>query len=711
MTRGRARQAVGLLAIVAAGVALRFVPAPRIFTMAYVNFQGDAWYHLRRLDWHLANFPSTLTSDPYVNNVFIPIPPLFDLLLAFFVALAGWPAPGTYAADVAAAVAPAVLGGLVAIPTFWIARRLASPAAGWFAAFLVVTLPGPFLSRSTVGVADHHVAEVLFTSLALAALIEAMARTDSRPRSVPSALFGVLAGVLLGAYFLVWSGAPFIVPALVAGVALEIWGDLWRGRAHEGRFVPLLTTGVVAFGLVMAFQSRSLYRFDLQYLSLVLLMILPLIGAGVVAFLRRRLPPRGAALALLALSVVGAALALRHPALAGFQMDLDRIFGKGSVSTVGETRPLLAMSSDPYEAVTVIFGSSFLGLLALPWLAARVWNREARGSGVLLAWSLLTLVATLGQMRFGYYLGPNLAILLGVIVGALWDSTTRWRRSLAPALVILVFFSSRDALWSSLAVEEGASVGWHQAMSWLRRTTPEPFGDPAHYFGTPPRMQPEARVLAWWDYGYLVERIGRRIPLANPTQHYADVAGRLLTAPIGSDDATAFKELRLKTVVVNDEMVMRLTTSTELFGKYATLLSWGGREATNSFIAVDEKGEDGQERKVWLFRPDYFTSLAVHLYVFSGRAISARDVSVVTLEPGRAGGFRIAASKTLPDEKAAESYRLSLGPGTHILASRDPFQTCVDLAARPAFQLGFESQDAIAGGLPSVRVFSYAPLP
>lgn len=709
--RPQTRTALGLLTIVTLGVALRFVPAPRVFTFAYVNFQGDAWYHLRRLDWHLANFPASLTADPYAHDVHIPLPPLFDLILAAFVALAGWPAPGSYAADAAAAVAPAVLGGLVAIPTFLIARRVTSRSGAWTAALLAVVLPGPFLMRSTVGVSDHHVAETLFTGLCLAALMEAMNRSDRIPISISTMRWGALAGIWLGAYFLVWSGAAFIVPVLVAGVALEVWGDVLRGRSHAGRFAPLATAGMVALGLVALFQPRSLYRIDLQFLSLQLLIAFAAVGAALVSLVGRNLPPRAAAVTLALLTIFAGILAVRHPALSGFGSDLSRVFG-GGASTVGETRSIASLAATPFKAVEAIFGWAFLGLPALGWLALRVLKSEARGSALLIAWISLTLIATIGQIRFGYYLVPNLAILLGVAAAPLWDAGRRRYRILAPASLAVVIAGSAPAIAFSLSVDEGAPLGWHQAMSWLRRTTPEPFGEPSHYFGAP-RSQPEARVLTWWDYGYLVSRIGRRIALSNPTQHYADLSGRLLTAPLREDNATTFRDLKLKTVVVSDEMLMRLTGSTDLFGKYGTMLSWGGRDVSHYMIAADDVGEDGRPRKVWLFLPDYFSSLAVHLYVYAGRAVAARDVSVVTLEPGPTGEIRIAASKSLPDHAAAEAYRLSLGPGHHILASRDPLQSCIDLPARDGFRLAFESDDAqtTALGRPSVRVFSLDPRP
>ncbi len=65
------------------------------------------------------------------------------------------------------AFAPAVFGALVAIPTFFIARRFGGNGVGVVSAFVLALLPGLFLQRGTVGSADHNVAEPLFMSLAV----------------------------------------------------------------------------------------------------------------------------------------------------------------------------------------------------------------------------------------------------------------------------------------------------------------------------------------------------------------------------------------------------------------------------------------------------------------------------------------------------------------------------------------------------------------
>jgi asparagine N-glycosylation enzyme membrane subunit Stt3 len=249
------RRAVLALAVLA-GLLVRLLPLPRVLSIAYVDFQGDGWYHLRRLDWLLANFPRSLTYDPYVGQ-FVPLPPLFDLLVAAIVSLAGFPEAGTRTAEVMAALAPALMGALVALPSFGQARLLFDERSAAWAGFLVVLLPGPFLIRSLMGVTDHHVAEVLFSSLTLFLVTRASLRDD---RWTPAA-----AGLALGSYFLCWSGAPFVVSGLLAWGVLEYTRGFVLGRGVPAISRALGPAAAIALALVLFFQPKSLLRYETHH--------------------------------------------------------------------------------------------------------------------------------------------------------------------------------------------------------------------------------------------------------------------------------------------------------------------------------------------------------------------------------------------------------------------------------------------------------------
>ena len=713
----RQRRAFGLALVVLAGLALRLGPLPRVFTVAFVNFQGDAWYHMRRVDWQIANYPHSLTVDPYAGGQYVPIPPVFDLVLSTIAGVAtGFADPGSRAADTVAALAPALLGGLVALPAFGLARLLFGEAAGWLAAALTVLLPGPFLIRSLVGVTDHHVVEVLWSSLTLYAVARSCRQFSDtgRPRRAREWAPVALAGAALGAYLLSWSGGAFLVLSLGAWAALQYARDL-AADADTGptawSLAPMAATALV---LVLAFQDRGLLRYGSQVASLQGLLV-SIVLLEMLCALGRRVRWRGPRILIAGALVVLCAVGLRALVAAGNVADITadawRVLSGGGSPLVSETRPLFGVPGErSWRPVVGIFGASPLGLLALP---ALLWTglRGGRRERLLIAvWTVITLVATLGTSRFGYYLAPNLALLLGWILAWLLERLGRAAAAVAVALLV----ANVPALGNCLAVDEGMPVGWHQALSWLRRASPEPFGDPsfylARYLAPPPA--PSSRVLAWWDYGYWILRVARRVPVANPTQAGAAEAGRVLTSGDDTDAVPLLDGLRVSHVIVNDEVVFRRGAGPDLIGKYATLVGWAGKPVGEYVTALFERRADGQLAPVWAFLPSYYRSLAVHLYLYEGRAVAAEETWVLPYELRDTGdGRRIAevsGARAFPGLAQAEAYRASL-PGPALIAGRDPLRTCVPLAARPRFRLDYESEDRDLGlaGRPRVRVFEY----
>ena len=64
--------------------------------------------------------------------------------------------------------------------------------------------------------------------------------------------------------------------------------------------------------------------------------------------------------------------------------------------------------------------------------------------------------------------------------------------------------------------------GWMQALTWMQANTPEPLGDPNAYYklyNTDYKYPASAYgVTTWWDYGYWVSVIAKRLPSVNPSQ-------------------------------------------------------------------------------------------------------------------------------------------------------------------------------------------------
>jgi hypothetical protein len=167
---------------------------------------------------------------------------------------------------------------------------------------------------------------------------------------------------------------------------------------------------------------------------------------------------------------------------------------------------------------------------------------------------------------------------------------------------------------------------WHEAMLWLRENTPEPFGDPQFYFArfpAPPVGEafayPESAfsVLSWWDYGYWIERIGRRIPTTNPTQYAADEVAKFLLAERLEDTAPMLARGRVRYVVVDSSMAVA-----DYASKLPAIAVWAGRPASDFFQTCLVRQPNGSFAELTVFYPAYYTSMVVRLWTFGGHAFA-----------------------------------------------------------------------------------------
>ncbi|MHC4165317.1 MAG: STT3 domain-containing protein [Planctomycetota bacterium] len=119
---------------------------------------ADSYYHLRHARCAVREFPRLQRWDHathYPHGERARTPGLFDLTLA----AAALPAPT--ALPRVAAWAPVVLGLAAFAVLFVLVRLLAGRAAALLACLFLLLYPGGFLTRSLLGFADHHAAEVL----------------------------------------------------------------------------------------------------------------------------------------------------------------------------------------------------------------------------------------------------------------------------------------------------------------------------------------------------------------------------------------------------------------------------------------------------------------------------------------------------------------------------------------------------------------------
>ncbi|MFW6384466.1 MAG: oligosaccharyl transferase, archaeosortase A system-associated, partial [Halodesulfurarchaeum sp.] len=278
---------------------IRIQSAGNFLRESGVYFSGnDPWYHFRQVQYSVENNLATMPFDVWTGfaagSDSGQFGTLFDQLIGAAAMIVGLGDPSTQQIAAVTAFAPAIFASLVAVPTFFIARRFGGNGVGALAAFILALLPGLFLQRGTIGSADHNVAEPLFMGLAVLAFLVAFAVAD-RERPVweqilekdleglrPVLGWSLLAGVAMAAYMYLWPPGVFLVGIVGIFLLVSLSSDVVGGTSPDHTAVPAAISMVTA-GVLMLVPLRYM---DFSATGYTLLQVLaPLIVAAGAVFL------------------------------------------------------------------------------------------------------------------------------------------------------------------------------------------------------------------------------------------------------------------------------------------------------------------------------------------------------------------------------------------------------------------------------------------
>jgi dolichyl-diphosphooligosaccharide--protein glycosyltransferase len=730
VTRDDVRPSRRILPLIVVGaVLIRLLPWSTVFVDGYVNLRGnDAWYHLRVVDHVLVNFPHRLTIDPYAvaGGQYVPLALLFDLLVAGLAWILGLGHPSDQLVETVASWLPPLCGGVVTGLVYLLGARLFDRRVGLLGAALVAIMPGHLLERTLLGFADHHALEAVLAFATLVLLMRALSEAGGTQLR-----WATLAGASLGAYLLTWSSGAFLVLVLAAWVIAQLVLESWRRRDAPALSRVIVPAAVLALALVLAFQPPELPRYNAQ--------VATLIGLGLAACgldLLRRLVDRTAwprvsmLLGLAGLAVFGGLVAwwLDPQTMSTLLLEAGRIRGGTAQLSVTEARPLLYPSGSfdlgpTWDSFRTVF---FIGVPALAAFTLQAVRSGSRPRLLMAVWCVVTLGATLGQNRFGYYLGPTLAVLTGWVVSAVLGWAGVWRTSerssesrggLETVAVVLVagvvFAPSLRASIETGVLLQGQTPAWHGALEWLRENTPEPFPGGDQYnarYDDADLAAPDYAVMSWWDYGYWITRTARRVPVANPTQRGARSAGRFFASTSESEASLEVERVGARYVIANAFLPLGLDSRTALLsGAFESIVSWAEEERNQYYESFFQRQADGVLSPVWLFYPNYYRAMAVRLALFGGTSVSVRETWVISFEQ-RVDGLgvpyrEVTSARRFGSYPEAETYRAALGPGNHRIAGLDPTEPCVPIDALRQYVPVYGG--AAAGSGSTVRIFEY----
>jgi oligosaccharyl transferase (archaeosortase A-associated) len=364
MTQGKYSPSLLVAIILGAffGIALCLrvsLPYDQVFVGDWIKFTGaDAYYHMRLVDNLLHHFPQSITFDPYTfypHGTNIVWPPFFDWLIAGIAWLVGLGSPTQRTIDIVGVYFPAILGALTVIPVFFIGKELFNRWVGVLSAGLIAIIPGEFLGRSILGFTDHHVAEVLFTTLTMLFLILAIKSAKQRGLSfnhlkrrdwstiIKPLICSLLAGISLAIYILSWVGGLLFVFLIFAYFVIQFVIDHLRGETTE----YLGIVGTLSFFIAAVISLLLLPQTSLSPLyvpSFAIAVVTPVILAGLSRLMASiKLKPAYYPLTLLGLGLAGLAIFyIVDPSLLKSMVARFGIFNPaGAALTILEVQPIL----------------------------------------------------------------------------------------------------------------------------------------------------------------------------------------------------------------------------------------------------------------------------------------------------------------------------------------------------------------------------------
>ena len=709
----------------------------------------------------LHHFPHRIYFDPYTfapHGTPVPWPPFFSWLIAATSWIVGLGSPSQHTIETVGAYLPAVLGSLTIIPVYFIGKELFNRWAGGIAAALVIILPGEFFSRSLLGFTDHHVAEVLFSTVTMLFLILAIKKAKERelsfnhlinrdwPTIRKPLIYTLLAGIFLGIYLLTWAGGLMLAFIIAVWVIIQFIIEHVRGKSTD--YLCIISFLSFAIASIMSFPFLPLTGLSRIFpVAMIIAMVAPLALSGISRLMvSKTVKPAFYPLVLVGLVGLGFAIFQAiNPSLLHSMIGRFGIFTPaGAALTIQEVHPLTMQIA--WANFTTSFFIAFISFGLIIYASIK---QESADKTLLLVWSITMLIALFGQRRFSYYYTINVALLAGYFSWRMLDfaglrkllarpkevitavkkkkktkvkAKSAQKRFLQPsvtpmmvivtgiAIFFLVFYPNIGKVKTLAKHPTLIDPAWYNSLLWIEDNTPEPFGDANFYYELyepPPKKEdypyPETAysVISWWDYGHWITRIAHRIPIANPFQQGAREAGKYFTAQNETAANQQMDELGARYVIIDHTMSS---------GKFYAMAMYAGKNQDDFQETYYVPGEGGKLNPARLFHPSYYYSTTARLFNFDGKGVvPSNSTMVISWEKktSREGVSykELTGSWPFPTYEKAEAYISSQESGNYEVVGNDPFVSPVPLEKMEHYELRYLAQTP--EGRPLIKMFEY----
>jgi dolichyl-phosphooligosaccharide-protein glycotransferase len=660
---------------------LRLLPMLTIGNTDVLNLvaSDDPLYNLRQVEQILANFPNygwfdAMTQYPHGTAIYWG--PLFPTVIAICCLIMG-ATTRSEIISVGLLIPPLMAVAIIAI-MYFIGKTCGDWKTGILASGFTAIVTGQFFYRSLYGYMDHHIAEVLFSTLfclfyMYAILSEKGTRIELKnPGSYKSLL--LISGLAGIAYLLgLFTMPTMILFAMIVGIftVIQFTIDVFRGRTSEYLLLInitiflIATAGLLAFGLKSSGIDLSTYSIGhiFAYLGMIF-------GTGFLYLLQHYLKEKEKYFYPAALAGCGLVftifLWIAIPQLYTLLIyDLFSFFGQAPVTnTVQEARGWeLDMAWMTFNYGLLLMAGGILVMIY------KNIHNEHPEQVFALVWSIIMFFSTWQHVRYEYYLAINVALLAAVCVMYLFSRGSSDIRHLLSGissqaegsdvkenvqgtkaqvkrqkksqrkvssrvttnylLVGLIFITIGLSLlfaYTSVYYSYTNAVNaptrmnsdWRESMEWMASHTPETGVNYTTIYDPKTFKYPAESygVISWWDYGHLITYIAKRIPNANPFQQ----------GVAGPDGAAAYfmSTSEDKANAILDRIGTRyIVTDIEMdIQKFWAMSTWDNATlATDPYqmsLLIQSKDNPDSFEPVRLNKQEYYMTTISRLHNFDG---------------------------------------------------------------------------------------------
>lgn len=636
----------------------------------------DGIYHMRLVENMLlgGHFPFRIYFDPFTNfpyGTYIHFTPLYDWLLALIIWIISFGKPTLEIINKIAPFYPAVMGALLIFVIYFITKILfKNRGIAILASFLSGISPS-FLYRSTLGNTDHHVAEVLFSTLFIMFFMMVLQNSRNSFSSLKFWIFAVLSGFSLGLYFLAWTGAIMFLFLIFCFIVLYYLIEYFLGNRKNWILYAGIIIFLTSFLMILPFFGHpdlfNTYMYNILHLESFLLGILVFIILLLSdrLFLKKNINPKLMPIFLAcAIFLVLSLFKIFLPDLFFYLISGVKEVNTGMVEyplareLVGEMAPVSFNGLVGNFYAVFIVSLISLGIIFYKFLK----NRKPEYLLIIL-WAVFMMLMSgiipyFGQVRFSYYLSPIFSILFSfTVVSAIifgWQGLQKSKELEEPNIfkkyiligsVVMIFngiyflfypfpFNAGADFPKSLPYIIGdifynakmspAEEDRYEVVEWLKNNTPDTGIDYYELYKEPginndtgkvnAYTYPESAygVLAVWDFGHMITYYGHRIPVSNPFQQ--GIGRKNKDGSIRPGYATFFLERDENAATgyldqLKTRYVISDSASVNSDGVFQQMIKW----------AQDDYDGYLEENSENLDLNKYYDSMIARLHLFDGR--------------------------------------------------------------------------------------------